>query len=339
MWAPAQAATIVVGSHLLQPNTPHQLVPIVVNGGEMVSGLDLFIQVGDGGPALADLGLPAGTLGPKITSVDLKNGTIFSNVQDQPTNLGSLEFDQTAFYTLALIGEIPEVPSNGLLATLTLDTTGLYGGNWDLQLNDVLPFSELSGPYATSFVGAQTRIENGALRIEISIGDFDGDDQFGAGDIDVLSAAIRSEDHLAVYDVNTDGDVNMADRTYWVETIARTYFGDSNLDGEFNTTDLVLTFQSGQYEDMTTGNSTWGSGDWDGNGDYESSDLVLAFQSGGYEQGRRLEASPPRRFSSQPVPEPATPTLWLFGLSCWLIAYRQRSNQNPKVDRSRSFSR
>ncbi|MEZ6121112.1 MAG: hypothetical protein R3C28_31720 [Pirellulaceae bacterium] len=38
---------------------------------------------------------------------------------------------------------------------------------------------------------------------------------------------------------------------------------------------------------MITSNSVWSTGDWSTDGDFNSSDLVLAFQDGGYEQGPR----------------------------------------------------
>jgi hypothetical protein len=59
-------------------------------------------------------------------------------------------------------------------------------------------------------------------------------------------------------------------------------YGDANLDGIFNSSDLVQIFQRGQYEDGRTGNSGWAEGDWNCDGEFNSSDLVLAFQTGGY---------------------------------------------------------
>ncbi|MCA9149937.1 MAG: hypothetical protein KDA92_11580, partial [Planctomycetales bacterium] len=43
-----------------------------------------------------------------------------------------------------------------------------------------------------------------------------------------------------------------------------------------------------EYEDEIAENSTWADGDWNGDGEFGSSDFVLAFTSGGYEQGPRL---------------------------------------------------
>ena len=55
--------------------------------------------------------------------------------------------------------------------------------------------------------------------------------------------------------------------------------GDSNHDGIFSSSDLVLVFQAGEFEDGVVGNSTFEEGDWDGDGDFTTRDLVLAFQA------------------------------------------------------------
>ncbi|MCA9212474.1 MAG: hypothetical protein KDB27_05385 [Planctomycetales bacterium] len=61
--------------------------------------------------------------------------------------------------------------------------------------------------------------------------------------------------------------------------------GDSNLDGAFDSGDLVRVFASGEYEDNVDGNSTWEDGDWNGDGDFDSSDLIVAFVGGYYNLG------------------------------------------------------
>jgi hypothetical protein len=83
-----------------------------------------------------------------------------------------------------------------------------------------------------------------------------------------------------------------------------TYFGDANLDGEFDTADLINAFTAGEYEDTIAGNSRWSTGDWNADFDFSTSDLVLAFQQGGYEQGPRASVSS--------VPEPSTALLVAF---------------------------
>ena len=63
--------------------------------------------------------------------------------------------------------------------------------------------------------------------------------------------------------------------------------GDSNQDGIFNSSDLVLVFQAGEYEDDIAGNSTFAEGDWDGDGDFTTKDFVFAFRAGAYSREAR----------------------------------------------------
>jgi hypothetical protein len=133
-------------------------------------------------------------------------------------------------------------------------------------------------------------------------GDFDGDGRLTAADIDALCAAVRSGNNELRFDVNGDGSVNQNDHTAWVKTLRRTWIGDANLDGEFNSGDFVSVFQMGEYEDATAGNSTWSEGDWNCDGDFSSSDFVAAFQDGGYEKGPLN------------VPEPSILIHWWLGL-------------------------
>jgi hypothetical protein len=58
--------------------------------------------------------------------------------------------------------------------------------------------------------------------------------------------------------------------------------GDSNRDGRFDSGDLVVVFQAGQYEDSLIFNSTWETGDWNGDKEFDSGDLVAAFTAGEY---------------------------------------------------------
>ena len=59
--------------------------------------------------------------------------------------------------------------------------------------------------------------------------------------------------------------------------------GDSDRDGDFDSSDLVLVFQAGQYEDDIEQNSSWTTGDWNGDREFDSADIVCAFQYGAYE--------------------------------------------------------
>ena len=148
-------------------------------------------------------------------------------------------------------------------------------------------------------------------------GDFNGDRVLDLRDIRQLSREVRSGDNDIDFDLNADGLVNQTDRRIWVEDLKRTYFGDANLDGEFNTNDLVAIFQEGEYEDQIDRNSRWEEGDWNGDQDFNTSDLVFAFQGGGYEQG-------PRNEQAEAVPEPSTFTLTSLLAVSLFLAFRRK---------------
>ena len=132
--------------------------------------------------------------------------------------------------------------------------------------------------------------------------DVNRDDIVDAKDIDRLSREVRrGSKNLVRFDLNFDGTVDDADRVRWIRRHMNTFLGDSNLDGEFNSGDLVAVFQAGEYEDAIAGNSGWAEGDWDGDGDVTTGDLVVAFEDGGYGKGPRKEMNA--------VPEP---TSWVM---------------------------
>ncbi|MCA9215038.1 MAG: PEP-CTERM sorting domain-containing protein [Planctomycetales bacterium] len=134
-------------------------------------------------------------------------------------------------------------------------------------------------------------------------GDFNGNGSRDIGDLDLLAAAMQSGD--ASFDLDGDGDTDIDDRTRWVTDLTNTYYGDSNFDGEFNSSDFVAVFGIAKYE--TGAAATWAEGDWNGDGIFDSSDFVTAFGSQGYEKGARAGGL-------QVVPEPNALVLVAFGL-------------------------
>ncbi|REK12995.1 MAG: PEP-CTERM sorting domain-containing protein [Planctomycetota bacterium] len=121
--------TIFAGDHIILPNTAGQVLPIFVLGpGEMVPGVDLHLLVNGGiGPA------------PLITDVDLTGpGTIF-----HANNTGQLDYGapfvtpglQPSAITTTTSGF---VEADGILAYITVDTTGLPGGVYTLSLTHPL---------------------------------------------------------------------------------------------------------------------------------------------------------------------------------------------------------
>ena len=134
-------------------------------------------------------------------------------------------------------------------------------------------------------------------------GDFNGNGELDAGDIDELSARIQAGDNVASFDLSGDGVVNIDDLTAWVKDVRKTWFGDSNLDGEFNSSDFVQVFTAGLFE--TEAAATWETGDWNGDGVFDSSDFVTSFTDGGFEVGP---------LATNAVPEPTGVIGLLIGL-------------------------
>ncbi len=145
-------------------------------------------------------------------------------------------------------------------------------------------------------------------------GDFNGDGLLTALDIDQLTHKIRSGAAATEFDLNHDGHVDEVDRSYWVHQLARTHLGDANLDSQFNSQDLILVFQSGQYENLLSNDATWATGDWNGDLNFDSGDLVAAFQDGVYEQGPAAVV----------VPEPSTLPLLVVG-AWFAVCGRQKA--------------
>jgi hypothetical protein len=129
--------------------------------------------------------------------------------------------------------------------------------------------------------------------------------------IDTLQDAIKAGSNDPTFDLNQDGMVNLADQTVFIRDIRKTWTGDANFDGQFNSGDFVQVFQIGEYEDnnpanpATIMNSKWNEGDWNADREFDSSDFVIAFQEGGYEKGPRPGVAA--------VPEPSGMLLLLVG--------------------------
>lgn len=108
------------------------------------------------------------------------------------------------------------------------------------------------------------------------LGDFNNDMQLTIEDIDALSMAIFNGTHSEEFDLNNDDRVDLLDLGILVEDILNTNFGDANLDGKVDTTDLLIVFIAAEYEDGIDLNSTWATGDWNADREFDSVDLVIA---------------------------------------------------------------
>jgi hypothetical protein len=147
------APTIMAGNHALLPNTPGQIVPILASGtgtSENTAGVDLFLVVG------------GGTTGPIVTGLDVIGaGTIFNGNNNGQQGFGPA-YDPPSRELVGLVSTVSgAVDPNGVLAYLTVDTTGLTSGSFALSLTN-----ETLGPsilYTTG--GASTVLIDGTLSI------------------------------------------------------------------------------------------------------------------------------------------------------------------------------
>ena len=115
------------------------------------------------------------------------------------------------------------------------------------------------------------------------IGDFSSNKRLDADDMDILSRQTRNSVANPNFDLNGDSAVSQADREFWLHDLAKSWYGDANLDGRFDTADFLQVFAAAEYNDLPANNSTWATGDWNGDGDFGTGDLIVAFQDGGYE--------------------------------------------------------
>lgn len=148
--------------------------------------------------------------------------------------------------------------------------------------------------------------------VDAQSGDVNGDGLLNGQDIDEITLAVRANRNDLGYDSDGNGLLNSADREDWVVAKKRTYYGDADLNGVFDSGDMILVFQAGLYEDKFALNANWASGDWNGDGDFTTDDMVVAFAQGGYGNGPRPAASA--------VPEPSS----MIFLGLGLLGIRQR---------------
>ncbi len=179
-----------------------------------------------------------------------------------------------------------------------MDEPGDVGGAMQFALN--LPANG-SATLTLNFVGGSLR--NAVIGGPSTPGDYNANGELDAGDLDLQAIQIVAQPGDLAYDLNDDGLVDFKDRQVWVNELKNTWIGDADLDGEFNSTDLVQVFQEGTYESDTA--AGWTQGDWSGDQRFDSGDLVVAFQDGGFETGPRPAVNA--------VPEPMSLMMLLVG--------------------------
>jgi hypothetical protein len=143
------APLIELEDYILSANQPGQVIQLFVSGTNQVQGLNFNLQVADGGP---DAG--GSVVGPVITDVDVVTDTLFASNHLEPVDPGSLP--QLAIRSV--ITQTGSVSATGLLATVTIDTTGITNGVYALQMAGTL-----NGD--SDFAGIAADITNGQITI------------------------------------------------------------------------------------------------------------------------------------------------------------------------------
>ena len=216
---------------------------------------------------LADLGLNVGS-GPQV--MDLA-GITAGPGESQPlrvtalSNAVNLVAHPTVGYTSDnTTGTFLITPIGAESGTATITVTVEDGG--------------LDGDLSTSADNARF-----SRTMQVAIyptGDLTRDGKLDADDIDAICPLINANANVA--DLNNDDSIDNKDFVYLVRDLIGSDFGDANLDGQFDSSDLVQIFVAGEYDDGVSGNSGWAEGDWTCDGEFDSSDLVAAFLSGSY---------------------------------------------------------
>lgn len=201
-----QTPHVDLGDWVLVENASHQSIPVYVTGLEAVDGADLFVQVADGGPEASGL-----VDGPALSNVDILNGTIFEGNNEGETGAGQI-VPQFWDSSTATTEQIPTVLGDGLLATITLDTTGFFAADddnpWDLKLaNTLAGDSVLLAPPP----GTTTHITNGRITLNARpVADPGGPYTLGSGETITLDASNSFDpdatDGIVHYQWDLDGD-------------------------------------------------------------------------------------------------------------------------------------
>ena len=114
-------------------------------------------------------------------------------------------------------------------------------------------------------------------------------------------------DRSGQLDFDGAGETTVANLNIQVTQLRKTWIGDSDLDGEFGSSDFVKIYGSAKYEQDQDARRD--ECDWTGDLRFNSSDLVAAFSDGGFEKGPRV--------ATVAVPEPPVWNLVVFG---WVLA-------------------
>ncbi|MBC8872751.1 MAG: hypothetical protein H8E44_25240 [Planctomycetes bacterium] len=196
--------TLDVDHFVLLPNTPNQTIPIHITGGARIQGSLLNVQISDG---FSDV--PGSSMdGPNITGVDLVSpGTIFGSVANNGNNV--IESREQIWVVGASTSD-GTIVADGVLAYVTIDTTGWFGGDrtWELKLSDTFNGNT---NFQTPDGQLTPDITNGSIRIDrLPVADPGGPYTVLEGGQVVLDASGSADsdpgDSIVEYQWDLDGD-------------------------------------------------------------------------------------------------------------------------------------
>ncbi len=200
--------------------------------------------------------------------------------------------------------------------------TGFWNWGWGYYAGDV-------GGVADTLVGFEMDGFKGWMRLDFAghhtgvrlteyyfdapagrLGDFDGDGDIDADDIDALGAAIQAGSTDTEFDMDGDGDVDSDDFAFHVHNLVDTALGEGTgtAFGDFNLDGLVGILDLGLLGDGYNSTNGWANGDANGDGTIGILDLGLLGDNYGYD--------------GSAIPEPAT--MSLLGLGAVALLRRRR---------------
>ena len=198
---------------------------------------------------------------PEITSLTL-DAAMLSRGSFDAIVRGTSSITDASLVGLTFSDENPADIDN-LIGIITLDNVTVSQTLFDLYADEFNAFGAMAG---------------NTVSVVADPCDINGDGTCDVMDIDAMTQNV-------INGVSTlDDHADLIKRQLTVGF--NTYYGDANLDGEFNSSDMVDVFIAGKYETGET--ASWGEGDWDANGLFTTSDMVVAFTDGGYELGPRV---------------------------------------------------
>ena len=160
---------------------------------------------------------------------------------------------------------------------IELNDSGDGEATIEVDLTDHLQVALTPGTTVTA-----GRILEGHLVELDESGDVDGDQLLSDQDVDAIFGSVATGSIDPLQDAKEDGEDDDQAEGDFLDAVVEATAGDANLDGSFDSSDLIQLFAFGRYESGVQGNTTWASGDFNGDGVFDSSDLILALTKGDY---------------------------------------------------------